>query len=152
MTKPISTAFRINEHLQEYWYELRGDRPLPFEHEINTDLLQGIWDHCFLVSRRDASFHYAYLGNALIDAYGDDFTNHEIAETLVYPHPPSLFETFKKVCTQAIPMMDDSSFINSIGMEIRYRSCVLPLAASGRDGVAFLLGGMKWKAYEAKTD
>jgi hypothetical protein len=148
MNQTISHPLRINEQLQQYWYELRADRPLPFENEVNTDALSEIWPHCFLIKCLGNKFAYAYLGDSLVEAYGDNLTGREITETLLYPHPASLLKTFQAVYDEAIPRMDDSHFINSHGTEIRYRSCVLPLATSGRSGVAFLLGGMKWKGYE----
>ena len=140
---------RINDFLQRYWQDLRGDRPLPFEDEVNPDALKEIWDSCFLINRRGDAFAYSYLGDQLIEAYGDDLTGREVAEALVYPHPQSLFDTFQRVCREKVPMLEENSFTNARGLHIRYRSCVLPLAARGHEGVAFLLGGMKWKTYEA---
>lgn len=152
MTELSSRPVRINELLQQYWHELRGDRPLPLESEINAQALGEIWPSCYLISVRAHGFAYDYLGPDLVTAYGDDFTGHEIAETLVYPHPPSLFSTFQNVCKTMQPALDDSEFTNSRGMRVKYRSCVLPLGGNSRTGVAFLLGGMKWKAYEAAQE
>ena len=149
MSGTAQHPIRINDFLQQYWQELRGDRPLPFEDEVNPEALAAIWDSCFLISRRGDVFSYAYLGDRLIEAYGDDLTGHEVAEALLYPHPQSLVTTFGRVCREEIPAMDDNSFMNALGQQVRYRSCVVPLAARGHAGVAFLLGGMKWKVYEA---
>ena len=149
MSNTASHSVRINDFLQQYWRELRGDRPLPFEDEVNPEALAAIWDSCFLISRSGDVFSYAYLGNRLIEAYGDNLTGHEVTEALLYPHPQSLFDTFERVCREENPAMDENSFMNALGQHIRYRSCVLPLAARGHAGVAFLLGGMKWKVYEA---
>lgn len=143
----LNHPVRINELLQLYWQELKGNRPLPLEHEVSAEALKDIWNSCFLVVKRHGSFAYEYLGTDLLDAYGDDLTGKEITEALLYPHPKSLFEAFQAVSTTALPAMDEGEFTNARGQVVKYRSCVLPLAAQGGDGVAFLLGGMKWKAY-----
>lgn len=147
MTTSSAIHHRINEKLQAYWNEIRADRPMPMESDVNMDTLKDIWDYCFLVNVHGGNFAYSYLGSQLIEAYGDDFTGREITQALVYPHPTSLFTTFQEVVKTAQPKMDDSEFVNSRGENIKYRSCVLPLAAFGFPSVAFLLGGMKWKVY-----
>jgi hypothetical protein len=139
---------RIHEQLEQYWEQLRGDRALPREDEINPDSLKEVWDSCYLVTARaDGSLAYSYLGKSLVEAYGDDVTGREVTEHLVYPHPDSLFATFKEVVATGKPATDESEFTNSKGNAVKYRSCVLPLTGHHRDGVGFLLGGMKWKAY-----
>lgn len=142
-----SRATRINEHLQQYWHELAGDRPFPLESEISTEALRDIWPSCYLVSVKPHGFSYDYLGSDLVAAYGDDLTGREVTERLLYPHPPTLLARFTEVVETAQARMDESEFTNLRGDKIKYRSCVLPLGARGRDGVAFLLGGMKWKAF-----
>lgn len=139
---------RLNERLEQYWNELRAARPVPQEADVNPETLGELWKSCFLVSvRANGSFAYTYLGDALIEAYGDDLTGREITETLLYPHPQSLFNTFKLVSDSRKPVTDESEFTNSKGHTIRYRSCVLPLLGNAGDTVMFLLGGMKWKSY-----
>ena len=147
MSETPARAGRINEQLMQYWHELCAGRPLPYESEINTEALKDIWPSCFLITVSDEGFAYDYLGRDLLEAYGDDLTGREITETLLYPHPPSLFNTFNLVCNMANPTTDDSEFINSRGLHVKYRSSVLPLAARGREGVSFLLGGMRWKLF-----
>ena len=138
---------RINEQLEYYWYSLRGERSIPLESDIDMAQLSGIWDYCFLVSVHADRFAYSYFGKALVEAYGDDITGHEITETLLYPHPHSLIKTFEQVRDSATPHTDDSEFTNVHGRKVKYRSCVMPLGSHGAEGVTFLLGGMKWKAY-----
>lgn len=146
MTTATQTHQRINEQLEHYWQEIRGDRPMPMETEVNVDALKAIWDHCFLVNVHVDKFGYSYLGDGLIEAYGDDFTGKEIAITLLEPHPRSLLNTFEEVCRSGKPKIDESEFTNSQGQVIKYRACVLPLTSLGHTGAAYLLGGMKWKA------
>lgn len=138
-------AARINELLQQYWHELAGPRPYPLESEINTEALRDVWPFCYLVSVKPHGFSYDYLGAGLVEAYGDDLTGREVTETLLYPHPPSLLARFREVVETSQASMDENAFTNSRGAQVKYRACVLPLGARGREGVAFLLGGMKWK-------
>ena len=147
MTINESGHHRINERLNDYWEQLRGKRDMPLESDVVIDDLKDIWDHCFLVSIKDGKFSYSYLGDDLIAAYGENITGKEITETLVYPHPTSLLKAFSLVESSGLPKIDDSEFVNSRGTTVKYRSCVLPLAAPGNGGVAYLLGGMKWKAF-----
>lgn len=152
MSDSTSDHQRISEFLRRYWDTLRGSRPLPLESEINMDALKEVWDSCFLVNAKDGRFAYAYLGEQLFEAYGDDITGKEIATTLLEPHPNSLLHNFRKARETASPCEDHSEFTNSRGVLIKYRACVLPFGAHGHEGVAFLLGGMKWKLYDSQSN
>lgn len=138
---------RINELLEAYWNEIRGDREMPLESDVNAKDLSEIWDHCFLVNVHPDKFAYSYLGPKLIEAYGDDLTGKEIAQTLLEPHPASLYAQFRHVAESEKPSNDENEFRNSHGAMVKYRACIMPLGAHGYEGVAFLLGGMKWKAF-----
>lgn len=140
---------RIHEFLETYWQRLRGPRAMPRESEVKPEELGPVWGSCFLVSLRpNGSFAYNYLGDELREAYGDDMLGREITETLLFAHPQSLFNSFQRVVGQCQPVVDESEFVNAKGSIIKYRSCVVPLAgAEGDNGVRFLLGGMKWKAF-----
>ena len=140
-----SRAARINERLVQYWYELRGDRPLPFEHEVNPAALSDIWDGCFLVAVHPEYFSYEYIGAALHEAYGCDLTGKELRAGMEQPHPQALFSMFQRVCRSAELVAEDGEFTNSRGMVVQYRSCVLPLAGRGGKGVSFLLGAIRWR-------
>lgn len=137
---------RIHDRLVSYWQQLCQGRPMPSEADVVLGDLGDIWPSCFLVSVEDNIFSYDFLGAAIVIAYGDSIGGKEITEKLVYPHPPSLVNTFKQVVHSGNPAMDESEFVNSKGVTVKYRSCVLPLAdATGK--ISFLLGGMKWKAF-----
>ena len=148
MNEQLNHPVRIHEQLAQYWQSLAKDGQLPREAAIDPKALADVWDHCFLVSARaDGSFAYNYLGPALIDAYGDDMTGREIADTLLGQHPRSLFHHFQQVARDGAPATDESEFVNSRGVTVKYRSSILPLAGTEGNEVRFLLGGMKWKSY-----
>ncbi len=141
---------RINEHLLEYWSAKKGTRPFPTEGDIDPEEIADIWTACFLVRADDAgrtTYQYTYLGAALIEAYGDDLTNQDICEKLVNPNSMSLVHKFDEVCKTKQPVEEESEFTNSKGMLIKFRSCMVPLGKDNSNNVAFILGGMKWKAF-----
>lgn len=141
---------RLNENLREYWESVRQGRSFPEERDIDPDAIKDIWDSCFLVKKVPDSaypaFRYDFLGKQLIDAFGDDVTNQEISSKLVDPTSPPLVKGFVHVVENAEPTEEDSEFINSQGLLVKYRSCMLPLG-NAKDGVMYILGGMKWKSF-----
>lgn len=142
---------RINEKIQSYWESMKGDRAFPKEADINPEDIEDIWDSCFLVHvdphKDDQEFKYTYLGQSLVEAYGDDLNNREICERLVYPSNMSLVHKFKEIIATKAPVTEDSEFTNTKGMLIKFRSCMLPLGKEDDSSVQYIIGGMKWKAF-----
>ncbi len=142
---------RINERILQYWQELCRGRPYPMESDFDPYAVEDIWDSCFLVNVENAGqldgFKYTYLGSSLVEAYGDDLTNREVCERLVYPSSMSLMHTFRKVIESQQPVTEESEFTNTKGMVIKFRSCMLPIGKTGVQGVQYVVGGMKWKAF-----
>jgi len=151
MDKPVQRGSqRINEHLLEYWSSKKSGRLFPTEGDIDPEEIADIWTSCFLVRTDEAGrtkYQYTYLGDALIDAYGDDLTNQDICNKLVNPNSMSLVHKFDDVCQHKQPVEEESEFTNSNGMLIKFRSCMVPLGKDNSNDVAFILGGMKWKAF-----
>jgi len=141
---------RINERLKDYWEELRQGRVYPSEREIDPNVIQDIWDACFLIRvNGDVSkkgFKYTYLGLSLIEAYGDDLTGLDVCDRLVSPTSEQMSKKIHEVMESTKPVMDDSSFTNRKNMLVKYRSVMLPLGSSPEE-VDYIIGGMKWKAY-----
>src|SRR5262245_23344390 len=81
---------RITEYLWEYWEKLRGDRPFPRESEVLIEDLAPIWDSCFLVKVNQersggVGYTYVFLGKSLVEAYGEEYSEKEVCEKLIYP-------------------------------------------------------------------
>ena len=93
-----------------------------------------------------ASFKYSYLGISLIEAWGDDASSAGVSSHLIDPATASLIHKFQEVVDTKRPVIDESEFINTKKMRIKYCICMLPLGTAP-DHVNFILGGMKWKAY-----
>ncbi len=143
---------RINQFIEEYWTKLKDGRALPQERDVSVANLAAVWDSCFLVrvdgdGAEAEDFSYIYLGKSLVEAYGDDSTDKEICEKLVFPSSMSLVHKFREVVSSKKPVDEESEFVNSSGMLIKYRSNMVPLAKNEGEGVGYVLGGMKWKAY-----
>lgn len=150
MTAGNSTK-RINEKLREYWGELSRGRAMPHEDEFNPDVISDIWADCFLVSlwqkKQEQGYRYNYLGKSLIDAFGSDMTDKEVSARLIDPSAPPLVRRFDEVAASGKPLEAEDEFTNKDGVTIKYRTCLLPLGKEGVQGVAYILGGMKWKPY-----
>ncbi len=141
---------RSHEQLQQYWDKLRGDRPFPRESEIDPDALDSIWESCFLISNDDVTrrigYRYSFLGTDLLGAFGDDVTNHDAALRLLSTARVPNARKFDEVLTEKHAVMDEATFINLMGMNIRYRACLLPLGLESGE-VTHILGCMRWRAY-----
>jgi hypothetical protein len=141
---------RVHERLLGYWRHLKGERPYPREDEVDPETLSDIWDSCFLVEVMEPThaggYRYAYMGPSLIQAYGDDWTNKDIAQRLLEPHTQELMHKFEKVVQSRSPVHDESEFDNAGRVHIKYRSCMLPLGKSPGK-VDYILGVMRWRAY-----
>jgi hypothetical protein len=143
----IGKQQRITEVLQEYWHAKAQAGQIPSDGDINPTDLGDLWQHCFLVQRLEGgAFQYIHMGEAIIDAYGDDLTGEEICQKLVGQLHEPLVHDFEEVIERRQPLLKESSFENRKRMDVRYRTVLLPLRRAGTE-VEYILGGMKWKAY-----
>lgn len=147
---PFNKKRRVNERLLEYWRKLKQDRPFPEEVEVNPEAIASIWESCFVVRVEDVEalndFRYVYLGQSLVEAYGDDLNSKEVCERLAYPANNDLMKRFADVVNQKAPATEESEFTNTKGMVIKFRSCMVPLARDNPHEVGYILGAMSWKA------
>jgi hypothetical protein len=147
----IGQERRISERLLSLWEELRGDREIPQESDLDIQLLSDYWESCFMVeitNRGDErDYKYSYLGTSIIDAYGDDLTGKELYNHLIAPYTQMLLLKFETVVGDLATVTDESEFMNLKGDMIRYRQCLVPLGS--KDGlVGFILGTMTWSKYD----
>lgn len=145
---PHDKEHRSHQKLQQYWDSLREKRPFPSESQIDADAINDIWPSCFLVSIDDVTdrlgYRYSYLGNDLIEAFGDDGGNPDIALQLLSTADTPMVKMFNEVRRQQKPAIDESEFVNLKNLKIKYRTSLLPLGH--KDGeVSHILGCMRWK-------
>ena len=141
---------RINEKLRAYWDKLRDEKAFPSERNFNPSDIEDIWDSCFLVHVADAKIHggyrYAYLGQHLIEAFGDNYTDREVSAKLIDPNTSPIAKHFEQVTKTQAPIVVDDEFTDKSGMVIKYRSCMLPLGEAPAPA-NYIIGGIKWKAF-----
>lgn len=146
-----SQAHRYHERLRHYWESLKGERAFPRENEIDPDAISDIWPSCFLVSIDDVTrrlgYRYSYLGSDLVEAYGDDLHNPDITLKLLATTHAPMVKKFDEVIASRKPVIDESEFINLKHLNIRYRTCLLPLGAHQGEAVSHIIGCMRWRIY-----
>ncbi len=142
---------RVNRRLVKYWQELKGNRKFPKESDINREEIEDIWDSCFLIKvfeRPDKpSFRYSYLGDELIEAYNQDFTGADIYTQVEGKLGIKMRELMEDIVTAKQPLSVESDFLNDRNMLIKYRVCMLPLAESDDEGINYIFGGIRWRAF-----
>ena len=145
---PDRNEHRSHQRLQHYWESLRGVRPFPSEDQIDSDAIADIWPSCFLVSidavTHRSGYRYSYLGQALIEAFGDDSGNPDIALQLLSTRDAPMVEKFDQVRNSRAPAIDEAEFINGKNLTVKYRASLLPLGAQDTD-VSHIIGCMRWK-------
>lgn len=141
---------RSHEQLMQYWQGKCAGRLFPSEKDIEADDIADIWPSCFLICIDDVTkkvgYRYSYLGTDLIEAYGDDVKNPDVALRLISTSSLPMIKKFDEVAATKKPLFDESEFVNLKGVHIRYRSCMLPLGNSQGE-ITHILGCMRWRIY-----
>lgn len=142
---------RITEILLRYWLDLRDEREMPQEKEINPANLVDVWGNCFLVQMTNAAayggYRYTYLGKDLVDAFGEDVSR-EDAEMLVSLPSMRVTSKFDQAVGMRKPLIDEGEFLNGKKVSIKYRQILLPIASNKNPKeLAYLFGGMRWKGF-----
>lgn len=158
--EPSGSERRFTNRLAVYWEKLRRDRHglIPLERDVDIDAIEDIWDHCFMIevgcpgdTLQQLDYKYAYMGESIIDAYGDDLTGKQVYNELIALHTQKLLLKFLTVVKTRQPLSDDSQFFNLKGNLIRYRQRFVPLGSLG-DEVGFIMGVMTWKAFSSQEE
>jgi hypothetical protein len=147
---PSADEHRYHSRLKQHWDSIRGDRAFPREQDVNPEAIRDIWDSCFLICIDDVTrrvgYRYSYMGQHLVEAYGNDEDNAEITLTLKPTDNALMVRHFNDALQTRQPVLDEAEFVNRKHIPIRYRSCILPLGTE--DGtITHLLGCMRWKMY-----
>ncbi len=141
---------RCHDELLEYWEKIRAGRQFPHESDVEAEAIADIWDYCFLISLDDVTrrigYRYSYMGKHLVEAFGDDVSSPDMALRLLSStHVPSL-KKIEEVLEKKHPVIDEGEFTNAHHMNVRYRTCIVPLGYENGQ-VSHLFGVMRWKAY-----
>ena len=141
---------RLTLRLLRYWQELRGNRAMPIETDIDPDRLGADWDYCFLLQSRDVAniqdYNFTYLGAKIMKAYFDKAID-EHNQFMVGPNAYRLSGHFSRVIETAAPVVDEGEFATLHGRRVLYRQVLLPLGTH-QGKVEAIFGGMNYKVVE----
>jgi hypothetical protein len=141
---------RCHDELLAYWHKICDGREFPHESDIEPEEIKDIWNYCFLISLDDVvkriGYRYSYMGSALVGAFGDDVNNPDMALRLLSNTKVPNLKKIEEVLDKKHPVIDEGEFTNAHHMNVRYRTCIVPLGYENGQ-VSHLFGVMRWKAY-----
>ena len=143
---------RVSEILKEYWASLCEGKVIPREGAVDLACIDEVIDHTFMIEVLDDSsqerFKHCFLGPAITLAYGASETAEEVYDQLVGTYREQLQMKLECVMEAAAPLDEESEFVNSRGLLIRYRQCLLPLRGNASESVEYVLGSLTWRGYK----
>lgn len=143
---------RVSEILKEYWSSLCEGKVIPREGDLDLGCIDEVIDHTFIIEVLDATiqerFKHCFLGPAITLAYGANETAEEVYDQLVGTYREQLQMKLECVMESAAPLDEESEFVNSRGLLIRYRQCLLPLRGNTTDNVEYVVGSLTWRGYK----
>lgn len=137
---------RLTLRLLNYWEDIKGDKFLPHENDIDPDQLSDLWEYCFVIQVRDldkSDYNYTYLGTAIREAYTAGIDNED--PDIASPNANKLTLKYQHVITTVQPVLEEGEFNNMRGQIIKYRQCLLPLGTDRT--VEAIFGGMRFKIF-----
>lgn len=149
---------RVSERLLAHWQALCAKGSIPRESDIDLSCLDSVIDHTFIVEilagDSPERFKHCFLGPAITLAYGANEKAEEVYDRLVATYREQLQMKLECVIETASPMDEESEFINSTGLLIRYRQCLLPLRENQGESVGYVMGSLTWRSYKVfnRTD
>lgn len=147
LARDAASERRATFQLIRYWEEMRADRTLPVEDDLDPDhdVLRNIWGQCFVVQVRDfekLDFNYTYLGPDIIDAYRDDQLEGG-NDRIVSLTATKLMDMYQQLVETKRPIVHMGEYTNPAGTLIKFRQCMLPFGKNGR--VDVILGHMTYQ-------
>ncbi|MBT6178068.1 MAG: PAS domain-containing protein [Deltaproteobacteria bacterium] len=143
---------RVSEILGEYWDGLCQGGSIPREGDVDLGCIDEVIDHVFMVevleNAGNERFKHCFLGPAITLAYGVDETAEEVYDQLVGTYREQLQMKLECVIESSKASDEESEFVNSRGLLIRYRQCLLPLRGNTTDDVEYILGSLTWRSYK----
>lgn len=142
---------RANSRAMKYWKELAAPRLFPARAQITAESAGDLWDNLFLVEVTPVpdQYRFAYAGGVLRQALGRDPTGETVAAAI-----PGGLGTRTLFFHQAAvglkgPVDDAGAWTRTDGMQILYRSILLPLS-DDQQSINFLLGAFSFRPVPAR--
>ncbi len=117
---------------------------------MNPKELADIWPYVFLIRvapEKDggSGFAFDYMGDALIEAYGDNMVGRDIYDSLLSTRRDPIVEDIIRVLRSKKPQLQEGEFENAKKMLIKFRRALFPLGPEG-ETIDYVIGSMTWKA------
>lgn len=135
----------IIDAVLQYWNDLREGKTFPPEEDVDPDMLDEAWDHCFLIYPREEHFGFTHIGPAVREAYGSNRTI-ECRLFMESPAADGLTERYREVLETKKPLVDTAEFINLQDELVRFKQCLLPLGSAENGEVTSILGCLHYSS------
>lgn len=125
---------------------MRGDRLFPSLADINIQEILELWHFTFTIDVQQDEMHFfQYFGSELATVFGQDYTGETLAEAMNDVIVDNTIGFYPRVISTREPALEAASFYMD-GMEMRYRSIIVPLSSNGMD-IDYVMGTTNYKAF-----
>jgi hypothetical protein len=137
---------RVSATAVQYWRELAAPRRYPGRAQVTEQSAAGLWDHFFIVKvGPDASDHvFESCGRVLREALGVDPTGKVVGDVMPGEIVNRAMYFQKAACDLMAPIDEAGRFKRRDGVEVLYRSVLLPLSDDQREA-NYLLGAFSFR-------
>jgi hypothetical protein len=138
---------RVSATAVQYWRELAAPRRYPGRAQVTEASAPGLWDHFFIIKvGLDAADHvFESCGRMLREALGADPTGKRVGDVLPREIVGRALYFQKAACDLMAPIDEAGRFKRDDGVEVLYRSVLLPLSDDQREA-NYLLGAFSFRA------
>lgn len=148
---PNLSERRLVLQLLEYWRNLRGERDFPTHEDIDSASISQMWGYCFMLKLADDGNGpvFTYIGDNHNGDNGEELVGRTVSEmasgNLLLANSTNYFE---EVVAKKIPITYGGEFVDEEGVDILFRSILLPLSGDG-ETLDHLFGGANFKLKES---
>jgi hypothetical protein len=137
---------RISATAVQYWRELAAPRRYPSRTQVTNGSAPTLWDNFFIIKvGPDAAEHvFEFCGAALREALGSDPTGKPVGDVLPREIVGRSLYFQKAACDLMAPIDEAGRFKREDGVEVLYRSVLLPLSDDQREA-NYLLGAFSFR-------
>lgn len=145
----MSSERRITHRLVDYWQQIKGDRVVPSERDVDSHELADMWDNCFFVHVRQAEGfgqHYSlgYVGKELSQLYREGAENEQ---AYLLPLPlDKISQLYNEMMLTKLPIVENVEDFVMNGRILKYRLCLLPMGEQNGE-LQGILGGLRYKIF-----
>jgi hypothetical protein len=137
---------RVSASAVQYWRDLAAPRRYPGRAQVTQQSAPALWDHLFILKvGLDADDHiFESCGPVLREALGVDPTGKRVSDVLPAEIVGRALYFQKAACDLMAPIDEAGRFKRQDGVEVLYRSVLLPLSDDQREA-NYLLGAFSFR-------